>query len=142
LEEALTKSPQAYGFLSTVWTGRALGALLADRHGVEVYTAAVHRTLLAQGYRYRQPRHDLKHRQDRQAVAAARQVLEWFKKNYSSKLSLSLEGEVCDYGHPTHGGMSDGTQNPTSTPDHHPHPPSGAPALSSLRPRQVGGVSP
>jgi hypothetical protein len=43
LEEALTKSPQAYGFLSTVWTVRALGALLAYRHGVQVYTTAVHR---------------------------------------------------------------------------------------------------
>ena len=91
MEEALTKSPQAYGFLSTVWTVRALGALLAYRHGVQVSTATVHRALLAQGYRYRRPRHDLKHRQDPQAVAAACQVLEWLKK----RAPQVLEG--CDW---------------------------------------------
>jgi transposase len=80
LAEALTKSPQDYGFLSTVWSVRDLGALLAHYHGVRVSTATVHRALLAQGYRFRRPRHDLKHRQDPQAVAAARRVLDWLKK--------------------------------------------------------------
>lgn len=81
LAEALTKPPQDYGFLSTVWSVRDLGVLLAHHHGVRVSTATVHRALLAQGYRFRRPRHDLKHRQDPQAVAAARQVLDWLKKN-------------------------------------------------------------
>jgi transposase len=80
VEEALTKPPQDYGFVSTVWSVRDLGTLLAHHHGVRVSTATVHRALLAQGYRFRRPRHDLKHRQDPQAVAAARQGLDWLKK--------------------------------------------------------------
>jgi transposase len=80
LEEALSRSPHDYGLFSTVWTVRDLRALLAQRHGVTVAPATVHRALLARGYRHRRPRHDLRHRQDPQAVAAARQVLEWLKK--------------------------------------------------------------
>jgi transposase len=80
LEEALGRSPQDYGLLSMVWTVRDLAALLASHHGVAVAPATVHRALLAQGYRHRRPRHDLRHRQDLQAVAAARHVLGWLKK--------------------------------------------------------------
>jgi transposase len=81
LEEALCRSPQDYGLLSTVWTIRDLGALLAQQHGVRVSTATLHRALWHLGYRHRRPRHDLRHRQDPQAVAAARHVLDWLKKN-------------------------------------------------------------
>jgi transposase len=80
LEEALCRSPQDHGLLSTVWTIRDLGALLAQQHGVRVSTATPHRALWHLGYRHRRPRHDLRHRQDLQAVAAARQVLDWLKK--------------------------------------------------------------
>jgi hypothetical protein len=56
------------------------GALLVHQHGVQVSTATRHRALLKQGYRHRRPRHALKHRQDPQAVVAAREVLEWRKQ--------------------------------------------------------------
>ena len=59
---------------------RDLAALLASHHGVAVAPATVHRAWLAQGYRHRRPHHDLRHRQDLQAVAAARHVLDWLKK--------------------------------------------------------------
>lgn len=81
LEEALCRSPQDYGLLSTVWTIRDLRALLLHQHGVQVSTATLHRAVLHLGYRHRRPRHDLRHRQDAQAVAAARHVLDWLKKN-------------------------------------------------------------
>jgi transposase len=81
LEEALGRTPQDYGLVNTVWTVRDLGALLAHQHGVQVSTATLHRALLTLGYRHRRPRHDLKHRQDPQAVAGTRQVLDWLKKN-------------------------------------------------------------
>lgn len=81
LEEALCRSPQDYGLLSTVWTIRDLGALLSHQHGVRVSTATLHRAVWHLGYRHRRPRHDLRHRQDPQAVAAARYVLDWLKKN-------------------------------------------------------------
>jgi transposase len=43
LEEALCRSPQDYGLLSTGWTLRDSGALLAQQHGVRVPTATLHR---------------------------------------------------------------------------------------------------
>jgi transposase len=79
LTQALDASPGAYGFPVTVWSVRDLQALLA-RHGVQVCPATIHRTLHMLGYRYRRPRHDLQHRQDADAVAAAQQMLEWLKK--------------------------------------------------------------
>jgi hypothetical protein len=81
LEEARCRSPQDYGRLSTVWTIRDLGALLVHQHGVRVSTATLPRALLHLGYRHRRPRHDLRHRQAPQAVAAARHVLDWLTKN-------------------------------------------------------------
>jgi transposase len=81
LVEVLARSPQDYGFLSTVWSVRDPGLLRAHRYGLQVCTATVYRALLSLGYRHRRPRHDLRHRQDPQAVAAARHVLEWLKKS-------------------------------------------------------------
>lgn len=56
-------------------------ALLQRERGVAVSVYTVHRVVHALGYRYRRPRHDLTHRQDRAAVAAAKQVLDWLQKN-------------------------------------------------------------
>jgi transposase len=58
LEEALGRSPQDHGLLSTVWTLRDWGALLRHRHGVQVSTATLHRALLKRGYCHCRPRHD------------------------------------------------------------------------------------
>lgn len=48
---------------------------LVNRRSWGVRPAAVPRGLLPQGYRYRRPRHDLTHRQDPEAGAAAKHVL-------------------------------------------------------------------
>jgi hypothetical protein len=61
IEEALAKSPQAYGLLGTVWNVRELGALLAHWYGVKVSMATVHWAVLELGYRYCRPQHDLTH---------------------------------------------------------------------------------
>jgi transposase len=79
LVEAIEAGPAAYGLPVTVWSVRDLRSLLA-RHGVDVCSATVHRALHRLGYRYRRPRHDLRHRQDADAVAATRRVLDWLKK--------------------------------------------------------------
>lgn len=80
LREALEASPQTYGLPVAVWSIRDLRAVLAHRLGVRVCTATVHRAVQRLGYRYRRPRHDLTHRQDREAVAAAEEVLTWLRK--------------------------------------------------------------
>ena len=80
LEEALERGPQAYGVPVTIWSVRDLQALLQGMRGVAVSVDTVHRVVQALGFRYRRPRHDLTHRQDRDAVAAAKQVLDWLQK--------------------------------------------------------------
>jgi transposase len=80
LQAALEAGPQAYGLLSTIWCIRDLQAVLEREWGVQVSEATVSRAVHALGYRYRRPRHDLTHRQDPAAVAAAREVLAWLQK--------------------------------------------------------------
>lgn len=80
LSEALEAGPQAYGLPVTIWSIRDLRDVLAHRLGVRVCTATVHRAVQRLGYRYRRPRHDLTHRQDQEAVAAAEEVLTWLRK--------------------------------------------------------------
>lgn len=79
LETALTDSPLDYGYPVTTWTVADLTDLLAQR-GWSVSRATVSRTLQRLGYRYRRPRHDLTHRQDAEAVAAAKHVLRELQK--------------------------------------------------------------
>jgi transposase len=74
LETALAGSPLDYGYPVTTWTVADLTDLLAQR-GWVVSRATVARALQRLGYRSRRPRHDLTHRQDRAAVAAAQHVL-------------------------------------------------------------------
>lgn len=80
LSEALETGPHAYGLPVTIWSIRDLRDVLAHRLGVRVCTATVHRAVHRLGYRYRRPRHDLTHRQDQEAVAAAEDVLTWLRK--------------------------------------------------------------
>lgn len=80
VEEALDRGPQAYDLPSTVWTLRDLQALLQRERGIAVSVVTVHRVVHELGFRSRRPRHDLTHRQDHAAVAAAKLVLEWLQK--------------------------------------------------------------
>jgi transposase len=80
LDEALQRGPLAYGWPVTVWSIRDLCELLRQRRGVTVSVYTVHRAVWGLGYRYRRPKHDLRHRQDAAAVAAARAALAWLGK--------------------------------------------------------------
>jgi len=78
--QALEQSPQDYGLPITVWSIRELQALVQRERGVAVSVYTMHRVVQALGYRYRRPRHDLRHRQNAEAVAAAHQMLDWLQK--------------------------------------------------------------
>lgn len=80
LQVASESEPRAYGLPVTVWSIRDRQGLLLRERGVAVSVYTVHRAVHALGYRYRRPRHDLTHRQDRAAVAVAAQVLAWLQK--------------------------------------------------------------
>lgn len=75
LEDALEHGPQTYGLPMTIWSIRDLQALVLRERGLTVSVCTLHRVVHALGFRYRRPRHDLTHRQDREAVAAAGHVL-------------------------------------------------------------------
>jgi len=79
LETALAASPLDYDYHVTTWTVVDLADLL-ERRGWHVHPATVHRTLHAMDFRYQRPRHDLTHRQDPEAVAAAKHVLAELQK--------------------------------------------------------------
>jgi Winged helix-turn helix len=80
VQDALEQGPQAYGLPLTLWTLRDLHALLLRERGITVSVCTLHRVVHTLGYRYRRPRHDLRHPQDAEAVAAAKQVLDWLEK--------------------------------------------------------------
>ena len=86
LDEALQRGPQAYGWPVSTWSIRDLQELLRQHHQhrqhrqVAVSIDTVYRAVRGLGYRYRRPRHDLKHRQDADAVATARRALAWLGK--------------------------------------------------------------
>lgn len=95
IRTTLAQSPDAFGYPVTVWTIADLTDLLAQR-GWVVSTETVNRTVHALGYVYRRPRHDLRHRQDAEAVASARQTLSLLQKKglispaeYASSISTS-----------------------------------------------------
>jgi transposase len=90
LEEALERGPQRFGLPMTFWSIRDLQALLVRERGVTVSVDTVHRAVRALGFRSRRPRHDLTHRQDHAAVAAAKHVLDWLQK----KRLLSPEDSI------------------------------------------------
>lgn len=79
LEAALGRSPLDDGYPVATWTVADLTDLLR-RHGCAVSAATVYRALRALGYRYRRPRHDLRHRQDAEAVASAAHALAELQK--------------------------------------------------------------
>jgi transposase len=80
LAEALERGPHAYGWPVTVWSVRDLAELLRQQHQQDLSVCTLDRAIRGLGYRYRRPRPDLKHRQDRAAVASAAQVLAWLGK--------------------------------------------------------------
>lgn len=77
---ALDCGPQAYGFPVTVWTLGDLQTLLLRERQVQVSVATLYRVVHTLGYTYGRPRHDLRHRQDAEAVATAKRVLDWLQK--------------------------------------------------------------
>lgn len=79
LETALAASPLDYDYPVTTWTVADLTDLLG-RHGYQISSATVYRTLHRLGYGYRRPRHDLTHRQDADAVTSTKHVLAELQK--------------------------------------------------------------
>ena len=72
LIKAVEQNPRDLGYKFTRWTAALLAEYLRRQTGVCVAAVTVSKTLKRLGYRYGQPKLDLKHRQDRKEVARAK----------------------------------------------------------------------
>ena len=89
LEEMLEKEPSEYGYGFAIWTSDRLRAQLEKETGILLSEGRFRALLKKKGYRYRRPKHDLSHLQDKAAKQKAEKLLEEMKKRASETISSS-----------------------------------------------------
>lgn len=89
LDEALVQEPEAYGYDFTIWTRERLLDHLEQETGIRISLNWLAVIMQERGYVYRRPKHDVSHRQDKEAKAAAKSELEELKKTSSKTISSS-----------------------------------------------------
>jgi transposase len=89
LEEMLEKEPSEFGYRFAIWTSDRLRAHLEKETGILLSESRFRALLKKRGYRYRRPKHDLSHLQDKTAKKKAEKLLEEMKKRASETISSS-----------------------------------------------------
>jgi transposase len=89
LEAVVDKDPQELGYDFTVWTVDRLRLHLEKETGIALSEPRLRALLKHKGYRYRRPKHDLGHLQDKNAKAQAAELLEALKKRSQETISNS-----------------------------------------------------
>jgi transposase len=89
LEEAIAKEPSELGYDFAIWTSDRLRAHLKKKTGIDLSDSRFRALLKRTGYRYRRPKQDLGHLQDKKAKAEAGELLEKLKKRSSETISSS-----------------------------------------------------
>lgn len=89
LEELLEKEPSEFGYRFAIWTSDRLRAHLEKETGILLSESRFRALLKKRGYRYRRPKHDLSHLQDKKAKRKAEKLLEEMKKRASETISSS-----------------------------------------------------
>jgi len=89
LEEVLSKEPSEYGYRFAIWTSDRLRAHLEKETGIQLSEGRFRALLKKKGYRYRRPKYDLSHLQDKKAKQQAESQLEEMKKRASETISSS-----------------------------------------------------
>ena len=89
LEEVLSKEPSEYGYRFAIWTSDRLQAHLEKETGIDLSEGRFRALLKKKGYRYRRPKQDLSHLQDKQARKKVKNLLEEMKKRASETISSS-----------------------------------------------------
>jgi transposase len=89
LEETLGRDPGEFGYGFRIWTVDRLRAHLEKKTGIGLSESSFRQLLKRKGYRYRRPKADLGHLQDKKAKAQARELLEELKKRSSETISSS-----------------------------------------------------
>lgn len=80
LERVLDLDPHTLGLPFTIWTLNRLRLYLAEKTGILLSYSRFRALMSREGYRWKAPKHDLSHLQDRPAQETAAQVMEWLKK--------------------------------------------------------------
>jgi transposase len=94
LEATLERDPQALGFAFTIWTQPRLRSYLAQETGLHLSRSRFQDLMQRLGYRYRRPKRDLAHKQDknlREQVIAALDELKKEPKPMKSSYSLWMK---------------------------------------------------
>jgi transposase len=89
LERLLERDPQELGYDFAIWTVDRLRQHLKQETGIALSEARLRALMKRKGYRYRRPKHDLGHLQDKEAKAQASALLEALKKRSSETISSS-----------------------------------------------------
>jgi transposase len=91
LESVLDQDPQDLGYDFALWTIGRLRAHLEKVTGIALSDSRLRVLMKAKGYRYRRPKYDLGHLQDKDAKTQAAALLEELKKRpQAQELSSSL----------------------------------------------------
>lgn len=91
LERLLEQEPKELGYNFTIWTVDRLGQHLEQETGIILSEARLRALMKRKGYRYRRPKHDLGHLQDKEAKVQAAELLKELKKRpLETILSSSL----------------------------------------------------
>jgi transposase len=80
LERVLDLDPRTVGLPFTIWTLNRLRLYLAEQTDILLSYTRFRALMSREGYRWKTPKHDLSHLQDRPAQETAAQVMEWLKK--------------------------------------------------------------
>jgi len=87
LERVLELDPRTLGLPFTIWTLNRLRVYLAEQTNILLSYTRFRALMSREGYRWKEPKHDLSHLQDRPAQETAAQVMNWLKK--TSRLTPS-----------------------------------------------------
>src|SRR6266487_6503758 len=89
LEEVLDHEPAEFGYRFAIWTSDRLRTHLDKETGILLSESRFRALLKKRGYRYRRPKHDLSHLQDKKAKKKAEKLLEEMKKRAAETISSS-----------------------------------------------------
>jgi transposase len=89
LEEVIEKEPKELGYDFAVWTVDRLRLHMEKETGIGLSECRMRALIKRKGYRYRRPKFDLSHLQDKDAKARADELLERLKKRSSETISSS-----------------------------------------------------
>lgn len=81
LERVLELDPRSLGLPFTIWTVNHLRLYLAEQTGILLSYTHFRAFMSREGYRWKEPKHDLSHLQDRPAQETAAQIMDWLKKH-------------------------------------------------------------